>query len=84
MNSIFTISIINSISNSAYGGLSSVIGIIVIVLVVLLILEVIFFEAVSQDHPGRKTPVFDLTIGPLLFILVVMAMVRFAQFMKLL
>ena len=83
MNSIFTRAVIMSIKNYAYGGLSSGVGIIVIVLIVLLMVEVIFFETAAQSWKDKKLRAFDFAIAPLLFILVVMALVRFAQFMNL-
>ncbi len=81
MNSILTQTVISYIHTTPLGGLTAASGVIVLALLIFFLIEAIMLESVSTNRQADLFHSFDLAVLPLLFVLVIMAAVRFAQFM---
>ena len=82
MTAILNNLINQQISSSAYGAISTSLGVIAVVLLIVLLIERVLLDAYAGDRLGERLRVFNIAVLPLLIALAVIVTMRFIQILQ--
>ena len=82
MTAILNNLINQQISSSAYGAISTSLGVIAVVLLIVLLIERVLLDAYAGERLGERLRVFNIAVLPLLIALAVIVTMRFIQILQ--
>lgn len=82
MTAILNNVINQQISSSAFGAISTSLGVIAVVLLLVLLIERVLLDAYAGERLGERLRAFNIAVLPLLIALAVIVIMRFIQILQ--
>ena len=82
MTAILNNVINQQVSSSAYGAISTSLGVIAVVLLLVLLIERVLLDAYFGERLGKRLRVFNIATLPLLLAFAVIVIMRFIQILQ--